>query len=136
MLFSTLNFLYFYISTSRNFVCSVQYGCFLHFPDFVLSQYVAQVLSDFEMVPVGPIIIGITSALAFHMRCISVVLLLLLLLLLLLFRFCEEYFRTYRLHNMTLKSTIVTFYFLTSNRYLMKNVKVFSRVGMWRHGLV
>ena len=50
-------------------------------------------LSDFEMVPVAPIIMGITLAFTFHMSCISIVrslyfrLLLLLLLLLLLHYF-------------------------------------------------
>ena len=52
----------------------------------MVSWYVA--LNDFEMVPVAPIINGITFAFTFHMRCISVVRALylkLLLLLLLLF---------------------------------------------------
>jgi uncharacterized membrane protein len=53
---------------------------------------------DFEIVPVGRLITGITFALTFHMRCISIVLLLLLLLL--LFRFCEEYLRTSSVHDM------------------------------------
>jgi hypothetical protein len=43
-------------------------------------------LNDFEMVPVAPIITGITLVFTFHMRCISIskffILLLLLLLLL------------------------------------------------------
>jgi hypothetical protein len=30
-------------------------------------------LKDFEMVPVGPIITGVTSVFTFHMRCISVI---------------------------------------------------------------
>jgi hypothetical protein len=30
-------------------------------------------LNDFEMVPVAPIIIGITFVFTFHMRCISIV---------------------------------------------------------------
>jgi len=30
-------------------------------------------LNDFEMVPVAPIITGITFAFTFHMRCISIV---------------------------------------------------------------
>jgi len=42
---------------------------FLHFLNFVLSWYVAQVLSEcFEIVPVAPIIIGITFPFIFHMR--------------------------------------------------------------------
>jgi len=35
-------------------------------------------LNDFEMVPVAPIITGITSVFTFHMRCILLLLLLLL----------------------------------------------------------
>ena len=38
---------YFYISTSRSVcVCSAQYGCCLQFLNFVLSWYVARVLSE------------------------------------------------------------------------------------------
>jgi hypothetical protein len=35
-------------------------------------------LNDFEMVPVAPIITGITLVFTFHMRCITILLLLLL----------------------------------------------------------
>jgi hypothetical protein len=43
-------------------------------------------LNDFEIVPVAPIITGITLVFTFHIRCISIARLLLLLLLLLLLR--------------------------------------------------
>jgi hypothetical protein len=49
------------------FVYGAQYGCFLYFLNFVLSWYVAQVLSDFEMVPVAPIITGILLVLLINL---------------------------------------------------------------------
>ena len=55
------------------YVCSAQYGCFLYFLDFMFSWYVAHILNDFEIVPVAPIITGITFGFTFHMRCISIV---------------------------------------------------------------
>ena len=95
-LVSVLNLLYFYISTSRSVCavpnmtvfCSSFTSCF---PGMLLTYF----LNDFEIVPVAPIITGITFVFTFHMRCISIVrssyfrifsasLLLLLLLLLLL----------------------------------------------------
>jgi hypothetical protein len=49
-------------------MCAVpKNGCFLQFLNFVLSRYVAQVLSDFEMAPVAPVITGITYHICFHM---------------------------------------------------------------------
>ena len=51
--------LYVYISTFRSIVqCPI--WLFSVVPYFVLSRYVAQVLSDYEMVPIAPIITGIT----------------------------------------------------------------------------
>jgi hypothetical protein len=47
-------------------LCSSYISCF---PD-TLPRYF---LNDFEMVPVAPIITGITFVFTFHMRCISVV---------------------------------------------------------------
>ena len=41
-------------------------------------------LNDFEMVPVAPIITGITFVFTFHMRCISIVIIIIIILLLLL----------------------------------------------------
>ena len=46
--------------------CSSLTSCF---PDMSLTYF----LNDLEMVPIAPIITGITLAFAFHMRCISVV---------------------------------------------------------------
>ena len=46
---------------------------FLKFLEFVCSTYVARIyLSDFEMVPVSPIITDITFAFTFHMHRISI----------------------------------------------------------------
>ena len=69
-----LNLLYFYISTFRNVCavpnmavfCSSLNSCF---PGVLLTYF----LSDFEIVPVAPIITGITFVFTFHMRCISIV---------------------------------------------------------------
>jgi len=38
--------LYFLRQHFTQYVCSAQYGCFLQFLNFVLSRYVAQVLSE------------------------------------------------------------------------------------------
>ena len=71
-LVSVLNLLYFYICTFRS-MCA-QYGCFLEFLNFMFPWYVAHVfLNDFEIVPVAPIITGITFVFTFHMLCISIV---------------------------------------------------------------
>ena len=69
-----LNVLYFYISTFRSMCavpnmavfCSSLTSCF---PGTLLTYF----LNDFEIVPVAPIITGITFFFTFHMRCISVV---------------------------------------------------------------
>ena len=55
--------------------CSSLTSCF---PGMLLTYF----LNDFEIVPVAPIITGITFVFTFHMRCIYIDLLLLLLLLL------------------------------------------------------
>ena len=80
-----LDLLYFYISTLRSMCavpnmavfCSSLTSCF---PGMLLTY----VLNDFEIVPVAPIITGITFVFTFHMR------LLLLLLCLLLFHCLSE----------------------------------------------
>ena len=56
--------------------CSSLTSCL---PGMLLTYF----LNDFEIVPVAPIITGVTFAFTFHMRCISIVMSLLLLLLLL-----------------------------------------------------
>ena len=68
-LVSVLNLLYFYISTFRSMCavpnmavfCSSLTSCF---PGMLLTYF----LNDFEIVPVAPIITGITFVLTFHMR--------------------------------------------------------------------
>jgi len=73
-LVSVLNPLYFYISTFRS-MCAVPnmavFYCSLTscFPGMLLTFF----LNDFEIVPVVPIITGITFVFTFHMRCISIV---------------------------------------------------------------
>ena len=71
-LVSVLNLLYFYISTFRSMwavpnmdvFCSSLTSCF---PVMLLTYF----LNDFKIVPVAPIITGITFIFTFHMRCIS-----------------------------------------------------------------
>ena len=73
-LVSVLNLLYFYISTFRStcavpnmaVFCSSLTSCF---PGMLLTYF----LNYFEIVPIAPIITGITFVLTFHMRCISIV---------------------------------------------------------------
>ena len=73
-LVSVLNLMYFYISTflrmcavsNMAVFCSSLTSCF---PGMLLTYF----LNDFEIVPVAPIITGITFVFTFHMRCISVV---------------------------------------------------------------
>ena len=55
-------------------MCSAQYGCFCSsltscFPGMLLTYF----LNDIEIVPVGPIITGITFVFTFHMCCIYIV---------------------------------------------------------------
>ena len=69
-----LNLLYFYISTSPS-VCAVPNmavfcsSLISSFPGMLLRYF----LNYFQMVPVAPIITGITFVFTFHMRCISIV---------------------------------------------------------------
>ena len=73
-LVSVLNLLYFYTSTFRSMCavpnmagfCSSLTSCF---PGMLLTYF----LNDFEIVPVAPIITGITFVFTFHMRYISFV---------------------------------------------------------------
>ena len=73
-LVSVLNLLSFYISTFRNMCavpnmavfCSSLTSCF---PGMLLTYF----LNDYEIVPVAPIITGITFVFTCHMRCISIV---------------------------------------------------------------
>jgi len=66
--------LFFYISTFRSMCAVPNMAVFCSsftswFPGMSLTYF----LNDLEMVPVAPIITGITLVFAFHMRCISVV---------------------------------------------------------------
>ena len=73
-LVSVLNLLYFYISTFRN-MCAVPNMAV--FWSSLTSCFIGMLLTyfliDFEMVPVAPIITGITFVFTFHMRSISIV---------------------------------------------------------------
>ena len=56
------------------YVCSAQYGCFCSsltscYPGMLLTYF----LNDLEMVPVAPVVTGITLVVTFHMRRISIV---------------------------------------------------------------
>ena len=71
---SVLNLLYFYISTFRSMCAVPNMAVFWSsltswFPGMLLTCF----LNDFEIVPVSPIITGITFVFTFHMRCISIV---------------------------------------------------------------
>ena len=73
-LVSVLNLLYFYISTFRSMCAVPNMAVFCSsltswFPGMLLTYF----LNDFEIVPVAPIIAGITFVFTFHMRCISIV---------------------------------------------------------------
>jgi hypothetical protein len=73
-LVSVLNLLYFYISTFRSMSAVPNMAVFWSsstscFPGMLLTHF----LNDFEIVPVAPIITGITFDFTFHVRCISVV---------------------------------------------------------------
>ena len=66
--------LYHYVSTFRSMCAVPNMAVFCSsltswFPGMLLTY----ILNDFEMVPVAPIITGITFVFTFHMRCISIV---------------------------------------------------------------
>ena len=69
-----LALLYFYVSTFRSMCAVPNMAVFCSsftswFPGMLLMYF----LNDFEMVPVTPIITGITLVFTFHMHCISIV---------------------------------------------------------------
>ena len=73
-LVSVLNLLYFYISTFRTMYAVPNMAVFCSFltswsPGMLLTYF----LNDFEIVPVAPIITGVTFVFTFHMRCVSIV---------------------------------------------------------------
>ena len=66
--------LYLYVSTFRSMCAVPNMAVFCSsltswFPRMLLTYF----LNDFEIVPVAPIITGITFVFTFHMRCISIV---------------------------------------------------------------
>jgi len=73
-LVSVLNLLYFYVSTLRSMCAVPNMAIFwssltLCFPGLLPTYF----LNDLEIVPVAPIITGITFVFTFHMHCISIV---------------------------------------------------------------
>ena len=73
-LVSVMNLLYLYISNFRSMCAVPNMAVFCSsltswFPGMLLTYF----LNVFEIVPVAPIITGITFVFAFHMRCISTV---------------------------------------------------------------
>jgi hypothetical protein len=74
LLVPALTPLYLYVSTYRSMCALPNMAVFCSsltswFPGTLLTYF----LNDFEMVPVAPIINGITFVFTFHMRCISIV---------------------------------------------------------------
>ena len=72
-LVSVLNILYFYINTFRSMWAVPNMTVFCssftsYFPGMLLMYF----LNDFEIVPVTPVITGITFVFTFHMCCISI----------------------------------------------------------------
>jgi len=74
LLVPALTPLYLYVTTFRSMCAVPNMAVFCSsltswFPGMLLTYF----LNDFEMVPVVPIITGITFVFTFHMRCISIV---------------------------------------------------------------
>ena len=70
----TLALLFFYVSTFRSMCAVPNMAVFCssltsRFPGMSLTYF----LNDLEMVPVAPVITGVTLAFTFHMHCISIV---------------------------------------------------------------
>ena len=69
-----LNLLYFYISTFRSMCPVLNMAVFCNsLTSWLPGMLLAYFLNDFEIVPVAPIITGITFVFTFHMRCVSIV---------------------------------------------------------------
>ena len=69
-----LALLYFYVSTFRSMFAVPNMAVFcISFTSWFPSRLLMYFLNDYEMVPVAPIITGITLVFTFHMRCISIV---------------------------------------------------------------
>jgi len=70
----TLALLFFYVSTFRSMCAVPNMAVFCSsLTSWFSGMSLTYFLDDLEMVPVAPIIIGITLAFTFHMRCISIV---------------------------------------------------------------
>jgi hypothetical protein len=69
-----LNLLHFYISTFRSMCAVPNMAVFCSsLTSWIPGKLLRYFLSYFEMVPVAPIITGITFVFTFHMHCISIV---------------------------------------------------------------
>jgi hypothetical protein len=70
-----LNLLHFYISTFRSMCAVPNMAVFCSsLTSWFLGMLLVYFLNDFQIVPVAPIITGITFVFTIHMRCISIVL--------------------------------------------------------------
>ena len=66
--------LYFYVRTFRSMCAVPNMAVFCsYFTSWFPGMLLMFFFNDFEMVPVAPIITGITLVFTFHMRCISIV---------------------------------------------------------------
>ena len=101
-----LNLLYFYVSTFRSMCCAVPnmaVSCSSltsRFPGMLLTYF----LNDFEIVPVAPIITGITFLFTFHMRCISII-----IIIIIIFFYVITFRRMCAVHNMAVFCSSLTF---------------------------
>ena len=69
-----LNLLHFYISTFRSMCAVPSMAVFCSsLTSWIPGTLLRYFLNDFEIVPVVPIVTGVTFVFTFHMRCISVV---------------------------------------------------------------
>ena len=72
-LFAMLNLSHFYISTFRSMCAVPNMAVFCSsLISWISSTLFRYFLNYFEMVPVAPIITGMTFVFTFHMRCISI----------------------------------------------------------------
>ena len=78
-LVSVLNLLYFYISTYRSMCAGPNMAVFCSsLTSWSSGMLLTYFLNDFEIVPVAPIITGITLDFTFHMRCISIIIIIII----------------------------------------------------------
>ena len=73
-LVSVLNLLYFHISTFRSMYAVPNMAVFCSsLTSWIPGMLLTYFLNVFEIVPVAPIITGVTFVFTFHMRCISII---------------------------------------------------------------